>query len=268
MAKGTIRRNVAIMAGTNKFLPFSFDYTKYFVSLRQNNIEERMKDETTERLSPQSDSGEAPINDILENAEAVARRVFESIQALAGTETCKGVQIARLKDWAIANNHWISDIKKLGTFSDRGSENEVYLSFEDEHFIYKLNDFRYSDDNLTPFFNRIKAHNELFPECQYTLVGFAENQENKVCAVLKQGFVLSEREALTQEIGDEMVRLGFHKEDDGYFSNGDYDIFDAVPNNVLMGVDGHLYFIDTIIFKSGTGGLNTYRSLSPRCSGK
>ena len=33
-----------------------------------------------------------------------------------------------------------------------------------------------------------------------------------------------------------------------------------------MGDDGHLYFIDTIIFKSGTGGQETYNSLSPRAS--
>ena len=29
---------------------------------------------------------------------------------------------------------------------------------------------------------------------------------------------------------------------------------------------GHLYFIDTIIFRSGTGGQETYQSLSPRAS--
>jgi len=39
-----------------------------------------------------------------------------------------------------------------------------------------------------------------------------------------------------------------------------------VPNNVLMGNDGHLYFIDTIIFISDTGGLKTYNSLSPRAN--
>ena len=30
--------------------------------------------------------------------------------------------------------------------------------------------------------------------------------------------------------------------------------------------DGHLFFIDTIIFKSDTGGLEKYNSLSPRAS--
>lgn len=225
-----------------------------------------MKDETTQRLSPKSEPKETPVDDILEDAEIIARGVLESIQALAGTEACKGVQIAKLKEWAVSNNHWISDINELGTFTDRGSENEVYLSLDDEHIIYKLNDFRYSDDNLEPFFVRIKAHNYLFPECRYSLIGFAENQDNRICAVLKQDLVLSNREATQEEIDEEMKNLGFQKEDEGFFTNSEYDIFDAVPNNVLMGQDGHLYFIDTIIFLSGTGGINTYRSLSPRYS--
>ena len=76
---------------------------------------------------------------------------------------------------------------------------------------------------------------------------------------------LALREATQEEIDEEMQRLGFQKGlDEGYFTNNDYDIFDAVPNNVLIGEDGHLFFIDTIIFKSETGGLDTYRSLSPR----
>jgi hypothetical protein len=41
--------------------------------------------------------------------------VLESIQTLAGTTSCKGVQIARLKDWAIANHCWLNK-DSLGTF--------------------------------------------------------------------------------------------------------------------------------------------------------
>jgi hypothetical protein len=120
--------------------------------------------------------------------------------------------------------------------------------------------------HLTPFFERISIHNQLFPDCAYSFIGFAENRDGKTCAVLYQPFILAQREATQQEINEEMQRLGFHKELDGYFTNGEYDIFDAVPNNVLMGDDGKLYFIDTIIFKSDTGGLKTYNSLSPRAS--
>ena len=191
--------------------------------------------------------------------------MLESVQALAGTTSCKGVQIARLREWAVSNHCWI-DRTTLGTFSDRGSENEVYASL-DSRYVYKLNDFRYSDDNLNPFFERINIHNLLFPDCAYELIGFAENRDGKTCAVLCQPFIMAQREATQQEIDEEMVHFGFHKEQDsGYFTNADYEIFDAVPNNVLMGDDDKLYFIDTIIFKSDTGGLETYNSLSPRAS--
>ncbi len=33
-----------------------------------------------------------------------------------------------------------------------------------------------------------------------------------------------------------------------------------------MGIDGLLYFIDTIIYPTDTGGFDTYQSLSPRFS--
>ena len=82
-----------------------------------------------------------------------------------------------------------------------------------------------------------------------------------------QPFIAEARLATEQEIHDEFIRLGFHSEDDGgYYTNYQYDIFDAVDGNVLVDDDGHLYFIDTIIFKSNTGGLETYNSLSPRAS--
>lgn len=53
-------------------------------------------DETdTQRLSQENQRGEAPVRGILEQAETVARGVLESIQAVAGTTDCKGVQIIK-----------------------------------------------------------------------------------------------------------------------------------------------------------------------------
>jgi hypothetical protein len=223
-----------------------------------------MSNDNTQQIPPQGDNRENEVGGLLAAASDFARGVLESIQALAGTTSCKGVQIVRLKDWAVQHGCWI-DKDTLGTYSDRGSENEVYASL-DSRFVYKLNDFRYSDDNLSPFFERISVHNELFPDCEYTFLGLSENRDGKICAVLRQPCILSQREATQQEIDEELERLGFQKEQEGYFTNGEYDIFDAVPNNVLMGEDDHLFFIDTIIFKFNTGGLETYNSLSPRAS--
>ena len=218
----------------------------------------------TERLSQESECREINEGGILERASAFAQRVLEEIEALAGTTSCKSVQLVRLKQWALEQGCWFNDCSQLGDYFDRGSENEVYLSTDGTDII-KLNDFRYSDDNLTPFFERIKAHNIYFPDCAYTMLGFAENRDGHICAVMVQPFIADGRLATTQEIHDEFIRLGFHIDDDGgFYTNGQHDIFDAVDGNVLVDDEGHLYFIDTIIFKSDTGGLETYNSLSPR----
>ena len=225
-----------------------------------------MNGDQTERLSHEGERRKNGEGGLLESASSFAYGVLKEIEALAGTTACKSVQLVKLKQWAVDNNCGFPDNSKFGDFFDRGSENEAYLS-PDGKDIIKLNDFRYSDDNLTPFFERINAHNLYFPDCEYQLIGFSENRDGQVCAVLVQPFIAEARLATKQEIHDEFIRLGFYAEDNGdYYSNGIHDIFDAVPNNVLVDDDAHFYFIDTIIFPTGSGGYDTYRSHSPRCS--
>ena len=227
-----------------------------------------MNGDYSERLSQESECRNEEEYGILERASAFARRVLEEIEALAGTTSCKAVQLVRLKKWAKDQGCWYDDRCQFGDFFDRGSENEVYLSL-DQNEIIKLNDFRYSDDNLTSFFERIKAHNKYFDACPYRMIGFAENRDGKVCAVLVQPFISDARLATKEEIHDEFIRLGFSPEDNGeFYTNGLHDIFDAVDGNVLVDDEGHMFFIDTIIYESGTGGIDTYNSLSPRVSSK
>ncbi len=216
------------------------------------------------RISSSSDGTEEGFRSVLAEASDVSYRTFESIQAIAGTTACKGVQINALRKYAIENKCWVADISVLGDFVDRGSENEVYSAYNTD-IVYKLNDFRYADDNLNSFFERLQIHNHYFPECKYDLIGFALNQSDKVCAILVQPFIHAEREATENEIADALALSGFQPQLGGeYFTNGEYDIFDALPNNVLYGIDGHLYFIDTIIYATQSDGFHTYRSLSPR----
>ena len=220
----------------------------------------------TERLPQEGECRNESQSSLLAGASAVAQGVLKEIEALAGTASCKSVQLVRLRQWAHEQGCWFDDRSLFGDFFDRGSENETYLSVDGKNVI-KLNDFRYADDNLTSFFERIEAHNHYFDACPYELIGFAENQNGSVCAVLVQPYIAEARLATKQEIHDEFMRLGFHSEDNGeYFTNGIHDIFDAVDGNVLVDDEGHLFFIDTIIFMSDTGGLETYNSLSPRAS--
>ena len=44
-----------------------------------------------------------------------------------------------------------------------------------------------------------------------------------------------------------MRLFGFEMDYYDEYHNDKYKIFDAVPNNVLYGIDGNLYFIDTQI---------------------
>ena len=121
-----------------------------------------MNGDNTERIPQESECQNETESGILERASAFAQRVLEEIEALAGTTSCKSVQLVRLKKWAQENGCWFSDRSQFGDFFDRGSENETYLS-NDYKEIVKLNDFRYSDDNLTSFFERV--HTGTDPVC-------------------------------------------------------------------------------------------------------
>jgi len=130
----------------------------------------------------------------------------------------QSVQLVRLRKWAQEQNCWFDDRSQFGDFIDRGSENEVYLSPNSKEIV-KLNDFRYSDDNLTSFFERIKAHNKYFDACPYRMTGFAENQEGHVCAILVQPYIDDARLAAfpkhlghtREQIPSRYIRLGIFR---------------------------------------------------------
>ena len=152
------------------------DKVRIFATLNQKDS---MNGDYSERLSQESECRNEEEYGILERASAIALGVLKEIEALAGTTTCKSVQLVKLKKWALEQGCWFSDRTQFGEFFDRGSENEVYVS-NNGRFLFKLNDFRYSDDNLTPFFERIKAHNYYFPDCEYRMIGMSENRDGQL----------------------------------------------------------------------------------------
>lgn len=88
------------------------------------------------------------------------------------------------------------------------------------------------------------------------LIGFAYNSRREFCAVLTQPHIQAEREATEDEIAEYMQALGFEMDYIDEFHNEQYEVFDAVPNNVLYGIDGDLYFIDTQISRPENKGRN------------
>lgn len=186
-----------------------------------------------------------PINNLLEQATCITRRSKEATGEIEPTEGYKGRQIKELIVFANANNLWI-DLSHLNiTYMDKGGENEVF--HDGKSSVIKLNNFEYAGDDLENFFIRINAHNKFFSNVPYQMIGFSYNSRQEFCAVLTQPYILAEREATEDEIAEYMEALGFEMDYIDEFHNNQYEVFDAVPNNVLYGIDKDLYFIDTQI---------------------
>ena len=186
-----------------------------------------------------------PINNLLEQATCITRRSKEATGEVEPTEGYKGRQIKELIVFANANNLWI-DLSHLNiTYMDKGGENEVF--HDGKSSVIKLNNFDYAGDDLENFFIRINAHNKFFSNVPYQMIGFSYNSRQEFSAVLTQPYILAEREATEDEIAEYMEALGFKMDYIDEFHNDQYEVFDAVPNNVLYGIDKDLYFIDTQI---------------------
>lgn len=186
-----------------------------------------------------------PINNLLEQAACITRRSKEATGAIEPTESYKRRQIKKLIEFANNNYLWI-DLSHLNiTYMDKGGENEVF--HDGKASVIKLNNFEYAGDDLENFFIRIAAHNKFFSNVPYQMTGFSYNSQQEFCAVLTQPYIQAEREATEDEIATYMQALGFEMDYYDEYHNEGYEVFDAVPNNVLYGIDGDLYFIDTQI---------------------
>lgn len=191
------------------------------------------------------DRAHSSVNSLLEQAACIVRRSKETAGTLESTESYKRGQIEELISFADSNGLWI-DFNNLSViYLDKGGENEVF--YDGAATVYKLNNFEYAGDNLENFFIRITAHNKFFSNVPYQMIGFAYNSLHEFCAVLIQPHIKAEREATEDEITDYMQALGFEMDYLDEYHNDQYEVFDAVPNNVLYGIDGDLYFIDTQI---------------------
>ena len=145
------------------------------------------------------DRTHSPINSILEQAAYIVRRKKETTGTLEPTKSYKREQTEELIDFANSHNLWISLSKLNVEFLSKGGENEVYTGNND-NIVIKLNNFEYAGDDLDNFFIRINAHNKLFGNVPYQMIGFAYNSQQEFCAVLIQPYILAERKATEEEI--------------------------------------------------------------------
>lgn len=149
------------------------------------------------------------------------------------------------------------ELKKIvGDSIGHGEENFVYHAKYDDTKVIKLNDFTMTDSlfRINEFIDRINAHNQFMPEDKYTPLGFAYNQKGDPCIVMEQPYLKGTtptREEITQYLTGhgfklDMIQISADEVDLGW-TNGEFDLWDAEPRNVIKDENGDLHFFDTMI---------------------
>ena len=180
-----------------------------------------------------------------EQAISDCRRVRLLAKALQAqrsraSDCSPGDQIRELTGIAKDTGLWVDDnqVAALGDLvSKRTGESEVYWN-KSENSFYKIK---------SPEAKRI-IHNILFPECAYELIGVtAKIREIRV--VLKQRAVKTESFPTLQMIESALSSKGLVKEDRFFYGDGVVSVTDVGEHgdNVLLGDDGQVYFIDPLI---------------------
>jgi N12 class adenine-specific DNA methylase len=90
------------------------------------------------------------------------------------------------------------------------------------------------------------VHNLLFPETAYTLEGISE-ELGDVRIVLTQDYIQTKGHPTKEQITEALAKRGLFPEDKYSFGNEFVSVTDVEGDNVLLGEDGTVYFIDPII---------------------
>ena len=144
-------------------------------------------------------------------------------------------------------------IESLGTcVSKRSGESAVYWSRSQNAYYKVKSPFAKQSLKSTSLsdclFEHI-IHNILFPETAYEFIGLAE-ELHELRIVLKQSNVPSETFPTDEQIADHLQNiLGLVPEDRYFFGNEVLAVTDvsSQSDNVLLGDDNRLYFIDPLI---------------------
>lgn len=208
-----------------------------------------------ERLSPEAEQGrirggkanvEATIL-IGANAEASDRSKEPYERDL--------IQKELVESYAKENKLWIERLPEFNSnnFIDSGAEAKVYKYGSNN--VVKINNLSQHEE-LIEFLDRVAAHNYLFPDTKYEVLGFGKF-DGDFSIIVKQPFIEGKGGVSKDVVSREMSKMGFESEGGNNYRNDFYLIEDLHKGNVLNTKYG-LMFIDPIIYinkpEEGYGG--------------
>ncbi len=175
------------------------------------------------------------------------RRIDEARKNIPiGEKDTRQVDDKVLFDYAKETNTWIDDFKSLGDKFPGGTEHDIVFD-KDNQKLYKKNNLS-NYTSIDQFFDKIKLHNELFPNTPYKFEGFTGLEKGLhgpfVEPVFSQDFIKGAEEASVIETGDYMESLGFERVDAHTYKKGNIEVSDLRPRNVLKDADGNIHVID------------------------
>lgn len=148
--------------------------------------------------------------------------------------------------YAIKHNIWYEDDSQLGMIGPSGDENYCYYN-ADGSIVYKVNMLTHSGERILPIFEKVRLHNQLFPETHYTFIGFTNmGYARSAFPIFSQCYVQNAENASMEDIANYMKTLGFSsvEEKRGGWQNGIFLVWDMLPKNVLCDADGDIFVID------------------------
>ena len=124
---------------------------------------------------------------------------------------------------------------------------EIFVVEESIRNFSKVNNLLNSG-SIVGLLQKIMMHNTIFPDTAYSFYGFAGFDGRTVQPIIVQPRVANAHPATQIMIDTYMAALGFEKAaDEGRFTNGEYDVWDLLPRNVLTDNEGDIFVVDAEI---------------------
>ena len=151
------------------------------------------------------------------------------------------------EDYAKEHGLWLSinEVFDLGAPGPSGNENDTYVSND---IIFKVNNLLNSRGSIIQLLNKVLLHNLFFSETAYTFHAFTGFSGSSIMPIFKQSLIKDALPATSIEIATYMAALGFSSTPtNGRFTNGEFEVWDLLPRNVLKDSEGDIFVIDAEI---------------------
>ena len=223
----------------------------YFAHLIVPLHKKGMRNDVFESISQRGSGAEDTENRrIQEIADELQRRccLYET-KLRAGEKHVRPteIEVYVAEEYAHEKKLWtsINDVFNLGIPGPSGNENDTYVANDT---IFKVNNLLNSQGSIIQLFHKILLHNLLFTETSYSFHSFTGFPGSSVMPIFKQSLIKDSTPATAIEIGTYMAALGFFGiNTNGRFTNGEFDVWDLLPRNVLKDSEGDIFVIDAEI---------------------